>query len=136
MSKFKKTRAFRESMHKAEKVLLDKNKLQWLINRVSERIDNFDDARENINEFLYKLKTLKRMVMAYLKGEYREVPWKSILLATAALLYFVTPLDFIPDFIPVVGWIDDISIVLWVFKSINDDILNFLEFELEKESAP
>jgi uncharacterized membrane protein YkvA (DUF1232 family) len=47
----------------------------------------------------------------------RRTPWFAKLLAGLVLLYLIWPIDFIPDFIPVVGLLDDAAIValgLWL----------------------
>jgi uncharacterized membrane protein YkvA (DUF1232 family) len=40
-----------------------------------------------------------------------RVPRRGRVLAAAALAYGVSPIDLVPDFIPVVGWIDDVIVV-------------------------
>jgi|TARA_B100000586_G_C19878873_1_gene330001 uncharacterized membrane protein YkvA (DUF1232 family) len=42
----------------------------------------------------------------------RRVPWKLKLLPLLAIGYAVLPWDFLPDLIPIVGWIDDIVILI------------------------
>ena len=42
----------------------------------------------------------------------RRVPFKLKLIVLAAILYIVSPIDFMPDIIPVTGWIDDILMAL------------------------
>jgi len=39
-----------------------------------------------------------------------------------ALVYFITPIDAIPDPIPVLGYLDDAAVVAWVVSCISDDI--------------
>jgi uncharacterized membrane protein YkvA (DUF1232 family) len=57
------------------------------------------------------------------------VPWETIVWAIAAIIYFVSPIDLIPDFIPVVGYLDDVVVIGWVAASISTDIENFREWE-------
>lgn len=71
----------------------------------------------------------KRMLQAYLRGEYKVVPWKSLLMMMAAILYFVNPLDLVPDFIPVTGLVDDVTVLIYVYRFIKDDIEAFLAWE-------
>ena len=49
-----------------------------------------------------------------------------------ALAYVVLPIDIIPDFIPGVGFIDDIFVVGFVMKSINDEIERYKAFKGEQ----
>jgi uncharacterized membrane protein YkvA (DUF1232 family) len=42
----------------------------------------------------------------------RKVPWKLKLIPLAGVIYVLSPLDFLPDVIPVLGWIDDILILV------------------------
>lgn len=41
----------------------------------------------------------------------RSTPWAAILSLLAALIYGASPLDLIPDIIPLIGWVDDALIV-------------------------
>jgi uncharacterized membrane protein YkvA (DUF1232 family) len=47
----------------------------------------------------------------------RRTPWRAKLLVLFVIAYALWPFDLIPDFVPVVGWIDDLIIVpagLWL----------------------
>jgi len=69
--------------------------------------------------------TLTAMVKDYASGKYREVPEKSILAATVALLYILNPLDLIPDLVPGLGLIDDAAVLTMVVKAIQSDVQNY-----------
>lgn len=69
------------------------------------------------------------MLRAYAKGDYKVVPWSTLVKIVAALVYFVSPIDFIPDLLPILGFSDDIAIVLWVLSSCTVDIQKFKEWE-------
>lgn len=42
----------------------------------------------------------------------------NIIIALLAILYIASPIDFIPDFIPVIGWIDDVFAGMVAFGSL------------------
>ena len=88
----------------------------------------------NLAEFQDSVQLLIRMVRAYASGEYKELPWKSLLSIVAVLIYFVSPIDIIPDFLPVIGITDDIALVVWLIKTLADDISNFSEWEKHKKT--
>ena len=75
------------------------------------------------------LLTLVRLVMAWAAGEYRAVPWRSILMALGALAYFVDPFDAMPDALPLVGYLDDASVIAFVAAALKLDIERFLRWE-------
>ena len=74
---------------------------------------------------------LLRLVRSYTRGEYRRLPWRGLLLAVGALVYFVTPADLIPDFIVGTGLLDDAAVVAQVLWAIRDELGEFTAWERE-----
>lgn len=65
-----------------------------------------------VKELKEKTKNIETDIYALYKA-YRDprVPWYVKLIILFLLGYFISPIDIIPDFIPVVGYIDDILII-------------------------
>jgi uncharacterized membrane protein YkvA (DUF1232 family) len=76
-----------------------------------------------------KVTMLSRMVKAYASGQYKIIPWGSIVKIIAVLIYFISPIDVIPDFLPVIGLADDLALVMWLFSSLQEDFANFEAWE-------
>jgi len=77
------------------------------------------------------LKSLIRLSRAYVTRRYKRVPWTTMLYAVGAVVYFVSLVDLIPDFIVGVGLIDDVAVIGWVLKSIKKELEEFREWEIE-----
>jgi uncharacterized membrane protein YkvA (DUF1232 family) len=90
--------------------------------------------RENMSDFQSNVQLLIRMIRAYASGEYKGLPWKSILSIVAVLIYFVSPIDLIPDFLPIIGITDDVALVVWLVKTFSGDIQKFGEWEKRKKT--
>lgn len=86
-------------------------------------------VKEGLAEAQVQIQLLVRLIRAYAAGEYRRLPWKSLLSVVGVLLYFVSPLDFIPDFLPIVGLTDDVALVFWLFNTIGKDLTAFSDWE-------
>ena len=78
---------------------------------------------------LGRFQTVIRMIRAYARGEYKQMPWRTLLSLTGALLYLVAPIDIIPDFLPGLGLLDDIWLLTKVFSLAGKDIENFTAWE-------
>ncbi|HET7178492.1 MAG TPA: DUF1232 domain-containing protein [Chryseosolibacter sp.] len=76
-----------------------------------------------------KFFVLGRLIKAYALGNYRQIPWKTILLVVAAIIYFVNPLDLIPDVVPLTGLTDDFAVLVWVYNSVSSEIDKFVAWE-------
>ena len=66
--------------------------------------------------FFEDIVLLGAMLMDFFSGEYRHVPVRTVLAVVFTLAYVIDPIDLIPDFIPVVGYMDDaavVSMLLW-----------------------
>lgn len=93
---------------------------------------------KNVNAGVIKERffVLGRLIKAYALGQYRDVPWKTILLIVAAVIYFVNPLDLVPDIIPLTGLTDDFAVLVWVYNSVSNEIDKFLEWERNSVGRP
>lgn len=118
------------ALNKAKEILKDNDQLVRLIKGVSRKVAN---NNLDISSAGKKLKVILRMVRSYANGQYRSVPWKTIIVLTAVLIYFFMPLDLIPDFIPVTGYVDDFAVVFWAFNHLQDDINTFILWEGNKQ---
>ncbi|MDI9858916.1 MULTISPECIES: YkvA family protein [Flectobacillus] len=122
---------FKSATKKASKYAMGSLALLELLREVlSKAKDIADKENKGVGQVLTdKLTTLSRMVKAYVSGQYRIVPWPTILKIVAVLIYFVSPIDVIPDILPIIGLTDDLAIVLWLFRALHEDIENFEAWE-------
>lgn len=84
-------------------------------------------------EALGQFDTMRRLIKAYANGQYREFPYTSIIKIVAAVVYFVSVVDLIPDFIPILGLTDDLAVLAWVYSSVKDDLQQFVDWEEANE---
>jgi uncharacterized membrane protein YkvA (DUF1232 family) len=75
---------------------------------------------------------LLRMVKSYFTGSYRSISRGAIFKILFAFCYLVFFVDLIPDFIPLVGWVDDIAVFAWVASSLKEEIESFRQWEAGK----
>ena len=71
---------------------------------------------------------LQALCLAYWRGEYRAISPKALVSVVAGLMYFLSPVDAIPDFIPVFGMLDDIAVLAWLMKVLDDELNAFREW--------
>ena len=120
---------FKKAKKKAAGILQDPERLRELVGMSVKKIKELRDNSEEMQKFQQYVGTFNRMLKAYSSKEYQKTPWKSLLLVAGGIIYFVSPLDLIPDFIPVLGYLDDITVLLWIVNSIKGDLEDFEEWE-------
>jgi uncharacterized membrane protein YkvA (DUF1232 family) len=84
-----------------------------------------DQKKSNLGDAWDKLQLLIELVRSYSKGEYRNVSKSTIVTIIGALIYFISPLDAIPDFIIGLGIIDDAAVIGYTLKKISAEIDQF-----------
>lgn len=73
------------------------------------------------------LKLLSAYISDIVHGRYKDYSRSSLTLAVAAVLYVVSPLDLMPDLLPV-GFIDDVAIVTWALSRLTDEMTHYRDW--------
>ncbi len=123
---------FNAALRHAATALGRPSRLLALLPKLAMKLKDANWKNVNATAAKEKFFVLGRLIKAYALGEYREVPWKTILLIVAAVIYFVNPLDLVPDIIPLTGLTDDFAVLIWVYNSVSNEIEKFLEWEKNK----
>ncbi|MGC1242251.1 MAG: DUF1232 domain-containing protein [Chryseosolibacter sp.] len=120
---------FTSALGHAASLVGKRSRLLALLPQLALKLRETNWKRVNANSAKEKFFVLGRLTRAYALGHYREIPWKTFLLIVAAIVYFVNPLDFVPDILPLTGLTDDFAILLWVYNSVSNEIDKFLTWE-------
>ena len=68
-------------------------------------------SNETLHKYLNDIKHYFQMLGDVFTGKYKKVPVGTIAAIVGTLLYVLSPIDFIPDFMPVVGYLDDVAML-------------------------
>lgn len=112
---------------------------------IIEDLDKWEDFKKKFDLFLNKadkipvlgsvinkIVTMVALVDSYVKKEYTDIPLGTIVSIVAALLYVLSPVDLIPDFIPVIGYLDDVAVVLFVLGlGVDKDLDKYCKWQEE-----
>lgn len=129
----KKREYSRRIIKRALKVLKHPELGLNLVKETTEVLRSRAKLSEKINGVKKQLFVFGRLLKAYVKGHYRDIPFKSMLYITGVLIYFVTPMDLIPDFIPISGYLDDATLILWLYNHLSVELQHFIDWESKQK---
>ncbi len=109
-----------------ESIARDPSAIAKLLETASKKAQAHADRIAQVRQDFAKL---MRMLGAYAKGEYKRVPWTSVVTGVLAVAYFVNPFDVIPDFIVGTGYLDDASVIAFCLNSLRKDLADFVTWE-------
>lgn len=78
-----------------------------------------------VGEKLAMVPVLASLIKSFVSKEYTDIPIGTIIAIIAALLYFVSPIDLVPDSIPVLGYFDDAAVVAVCWKMVESDVKEY-----------
>jgi uncharacterized membrane protein YkvA (DUF1232 family) len=122
---------FQKATGKAGKTIKNAGTLVQLLRDVAAKSGGMKAGQEGFRD---KISLLVRMVKAYASGEYKAIPWKTITRIVAVLIYFISPIDIIPDFLLGIGLTDDLALVMWLIGAIAEDIEAFNVWEKREKT--
>ena len=94
---------------------------------------NKNNASGRLSGVMESIRAAIRLLKAYAVDEYRDVSFESLALIVSSIIYFVMPIDVIPDFIVALGFTDDAALLAWTFRSVAEDIERFIQWEHQSD---
>ena len=129
ISKEKALATLKKGFAKAEELLKDDEKIKDLLLRMEEKLKMVPC----IGEQLSHIPVFISMIRSYLKKEYTKAPVGTIVAIISAIAYFLSPVDVIPDGIPVAGYVDDAAIITACLSIVDSDIKEYILWRDSKE---
>lgn len=105
-----------------------------LVAQVLQRLYTIDRKQISSFKFRTQLYAMARLITSYAEGHYRAISFRTLLTIMSAFIYFLNPLDLVPDAILGVGLIDDLAVLTWVLRSTHEEITKFLQWEKAERS--
>lgn len=114
--------------NEAKNTVSSTEKLKKVVGQSADKLKKLASDSSEWKEFKSKINILIRMIQVHLSGEYKAFSRPSLFMIAFALIYFITPTDVIPDFIPAIGFTDDASVLYMIYRKISKDIDAFIEW--------
>jgi uncharacterized membrane protein YkvA (DUF1232 family) len=123
---------FKKFLSTAEGYIKQPTRMKSLLTDAYKKASEKNDVGTLAHEAWETLQTMFRLIKASMSGEYTGVPGTTVAAAVAVLIYFLSPIDLIPDFIPVLGLLDDVALVAWFSTTLKGEMDKFHEWELTR----
>jgi len=120
----------RELLQRAEQQAEEALATPARVSRISARArEKAEHYRGRLGDAFGDIQAITRLLTAWAQGRYRVVPMRTLVALLGALLYFLMPLDALPDFILALGFLDDAAIIARVIQIFRDDLKAFRLWE-------
>ncbi|EKF74093.1 hypothetical protein A11A3_10556 [Alcanivorax hongdengensis A-11-3] len=113
------------AMRRAARILRSANATRLLARAVLARGERF---RDRLGDSLTQFQLLALLLKDWASGRYRQVPWATLVALAGTLVYFLMPLDAIPDAIVAIGLMDDLVLLRKTMKWARRDIDNYQQW--------
>lgn len=120
---------FKGAKKLATGVVSSRFRLAALLGAVGKKLSEVEDKKKMAQEVKEMIYVFGRLLKASVYGQYKALPWKSVLSIAASLIYFLNPADVIPDIIPFSGFLDDFTILVWTYNSLFAELEAFKKWE-------
>jgi len=115
-----------ENKEKAKAFLDDDEKMEKLFRDFEDKLKLIPKIGNRASD----IAVLLSLIRAYIKKQYTDVSPSTIMLAVAGLIYVVTPVDLIPDYILGPGLLDDAAVIGIVLQAIQMDLNKYKKWQV------
>ena len=122
-----RSEAFARALSEAKLRVVGSGGLRSLFEQAARKAASL--PRRQFKENWPYLQTMLRLVGAYERGEYKQVSNDDLTWIVTALNYLVDPFDLIPDMTPLLGFVDDATVVGFVADKTRQTLDEFMIWE-------
>lgn len=115
---------------KAVQLLREPGRALELVRQATTKLDRAGDSVAQVRQ---ELATMVAMLKAWARGDYTGVSRSALLSIAAGVLYFVSPLDAIPDFLLGVGLVDDVAVIGYIVKQVRAELAAFVFWQSRQD---
>ncbi len=111
---------------KAETLIKDDEKVEGFLQEVERKVEKVPVYGDTLS----RVSTIVSMVRAYAMKAYKAVPVSVVIGLAAALIYFVAPVDLVPDVLGPLGYVDDAGMLTLSTKLAEEDIREYKKWQI------
>ena len=98
------------------------------LNKVMENAETAKKKASRLGKHLETFQLMWSLLHHYRAGNYTAIPWKFIAAIGFAMIYLVSPLDVIPDFL-VLGFVDDAAVFGLVVSAFQSELKEYKKWK-------
>lgn len=125
---------FNLALAQAAKMIGKPARIIRLLGQLTIKIKRTDLQAVNRATMKDQILRIGRLLKAQVTGKYRVKSLRFLLILLAAIIYFINPIDLIPDFILGFGLTDDLAILTWVYQAAAEELKTFDDWEKISQS--
>ena len=119
------------NFREAEEMLKDEDKMERFLHRLEKKLKKIPMAGDKLS----KVPIMISLVRSYIKKEYTDIPIGTIIAIISALIYFLSPIDIVPDSIPLLGYFDDAAVVAACWKLVESDVDEYIKWRKDNNKV-
>ena len=101
--------------------------------RESSKIRSKLEANSRFERFIDEGKIMLSLIKDYWKKDYTKIPWYALAAIVFTLLYVLNPMDLSPDYIPFIGYVDDVSVFSFALTLVGKDLTAYKDWKDQQE---
>ncbi len=125
---------FSAYLRRGAQLLSNPNGLKRLVVQAAKKLNG--SGSEKIKAVGEQLALLIDLLKAYIAGDYRDISTQAIASVAGAIIYFVVPLDGVPDFLFGWGFIDDAAVISYVIAQLGTELESFKQWRDRTVATP
>ena len=102
------------------------------LNRVMEDFETAKKKATRLGKHLESFQLMWSLLQDYRAGNYTAIPWKFIAAMGFAMVYLISPLDVIPDFL-ILGFVDDAAVFGLVISAFQSELEDYKEWKKQQK---